>query len=175
MSGKAASAESEGKALTSRATEAPETEEILRRYPPDPRHLLSILLDIQAEHRYLPRETLKTVSDYLRVPEAQVYAMATFYKVLSLKPKGRSSIKVCMGTACHLRGNVEVLRALGEHLGISPGETTSDRAFTLEVVYCLGCCSLAPAMMIDEAVYGRLTPKKAISIVEELQGKVMAK
>lgn len=158
--------------MTLHATKAQVTEEIFRRYPPDQRHLLAILLDIQAECRYLPREALSAVSNYLRIPEARVYAMATFYKALSLKPRGKSSIKVCMGTACHLRGNAEILRAIGEHLGISPGETTPDRAFTLEVVYCLGCCSLAPVMMIDETVYGRLTPKKALSVVEEHRSKV---
>ena len=142
-------------------------EVLLRRYPPHPRYLLTILQDIQGTCRYLPREVLDRVGAYLRVPPSRVYGVATFYKALSLTPRGRKTVKVCMGTACHLRGAPQVLAALESALGIRSGGTTEDGAFSLETVNCLGACALAPVVMVEDRPYGAMSPAKVAALLEE--------
>jgi NADH:ubiquinone oxidoreductase subunit E len=116
---------------------------------------------------YLPREAQETVAEALGAPLSQVRGVVTFYHFFRTKPAGKHTIRVCLGTACHVRGAERVLSSLKEELGVEVGETSADGKFTLEVARCLGCCGLAPVMMIDEDVYGRLDPKKAREIVRK--------
>ncbi|QTX33008.1 NAD(P)H-dependent oxidoreductase subunit E [Aminithiophilus ramosus] len=128
---------------------------ILEAYGREERFLLPILQDLQERFRYLPRPALAEVARYLSVSESRVYAVATFYKAFSLTPKGRKSIKVCTGTACHLRGAGALLDALEKELGVAVGGTTADGQFTLETVNCLGACALAPVFTVEDQVYGK--------------------
>jgi NADH-quinone oxidoreductase E subunit len=141
---------------------------ILERHPQRPGELLAILLDIQETFRYLPKAALKEVARYLGVPESRVYSVATFYKAFTLKPRGERIIRICLGTACHLRGSPAVLERFAELLGIKPGETTPDGRFTLETVNCLGACALAPVVMIGEETYGQMTPEKVEKLLREV-------
>lgn len=151
--------------------EAPENlafdlQDLFKATPRHPRFLLPLLQDIQSRYRYLPRASLKLVAEHLGIPESRVYAVATFYKALSLTPRGEKTVRVCLGTACHLRGAASVLDALSRSLGIPPGGTTPDMRFTLETVNCLGACALAPVVTVNEQVYGQMTPGRVAELVE---------
>ncbi len=143
------------------------TQEILSTYPPHPRFLLPILQDIQAARKYLPVSEMKAVAEYLDVPDSRVYAVATFYKSLSLVPKGDVEIKLCMGTACHLRGAGAVLAKLERALGVENGSTTPDGRFSLETVNCLGACALAPVVVAGEKTFGKADAATVKRIIEE--------
>lgn len=145
-----------------------EMAEVVERHPRRPGELLAILLDLQETYHYLPRTALKEVARYLAVPESRVYGVATFYKALTLKPRGERVIRTCLGTACHLRGSPAVLERIEAVLGIKPGETTADGRFTLETVNCLGACALAPVVVIGEETYGQMTPDKVEKLLREL-------
>ncbi len=123
--------------------------------------LIAALESIQARYRYLPSEALILVSERLGVPLSQAYSVATFYHAFSLKPKGKHSLHVCMGTACHVRGSPQVLDRLETKLGVQPGGTTRDRQFTLETVNCLGACALGPIVVVDGEYAGQMTAQKA--------------
>lgn len=138
-------------------------QEIMGAYPTNPRFLLAILQDIQHAEKFLSAEAMKAVAKYLDVPDSKVYAVATFYKALSLTPKGEVEIKVCMGTACHLRGAGEIVRELEKDLGVKSGETTPDGRFSLETVNCLGACALAPVVMTGETVRGGLSAAQILA------------
>jgi len=135
-------------------------DKILEAYGMKEAHLVSILLDIQAEANFLPREILPYVAKKLGVPLSQVCRFATFYKAFSLKPRGRHVIKVCLGTACHVRGAVKVLQSIERELGTRRGDTTRDFKFTLETVNCLGACALGPLVMIDNDYHGQMKTTK---------------
>ena len=135
----------------------------------DESDLIGILQDIQKELNYVPEEALRLVAEKMQVPLSQVYSIATFYKAFSLEPRGRHLISVCMGTACHVRGGVQILDKLARDLEIEPGGTTPDKRFSLEEVRCLGCCGLAPVIMIDENTFGRLTPEGARKVVRDYE------
>jgi NADH-quinone oxidoreductase subunit E len=135
-------------------------EEILSHFNYDKGMLVSILQDVQAEYRYLPREALERVSKVLLVPLSQVYGVATFFKAFSLKPRGRHLINVCVGTACHVRGAVRVLEGVERELGLSAGETTADLRFTLETVNCVGACALGPVVIVDGEYHGQMKSEK---------------
>jgi NADH-quinone oxidoreductase subunit E len=122
--------------------------------------LISVLEDIQARYRYLPREAMILVSERMGVPLSQVYSVATFYHAFSLAPRGKHTICVCTGTACHVRGAVQVLNRLETNLDVGPGGTTRDRQFTLETVNCLGCCALGPVVVMDDEYEGQMTTSK---------------
>ncbi len=128
-------------------------EGVLGRHPADPSSLISVLQDIQAEVQYLPREALEAVARRLGAPRNQVYHVATFFKAFSLEPRGRHTIKVCMGTACHVRGAPRVLDELSRQLEIKSGETSADGEFTLETVNCVGACALGPVVVVDDRYY----------------------
>ena len=134
-------------------------DEIIELYGRKPSSLIPIMQDIQGEYRYLPRELLTYVAKEIGVKEAKAYSVATFYENFSFEAKGKYIIKVCDGTACHVRKSVPILEALQKELGLSKKKhTTDDMMFTVETVSCLGACGLAPVMMINDEVYGRLTP-----------------
>jgi len=141
-------------------------ETILDRYQSDRSMLVSILQDIQASFNFLPREVLERVSTSLSVPLSQVYSVATFFKALSLVPRGRHLINVCLGTACHVRGAKKILEAVEREIGIEAGATTEDRRFTLETVNCVGACALGPVVIIDGEYHGQVTTEKIAGALE---------
>jgi NADH-quinone oxidoreductase subunit E len=146
------------------------TKTILNKYPKEQRYLLAVLQDIQKKYNYLPRGALIMVQEYFDVPLSKLYSMATFYKALSLKPKGKYIIRVCDGTACHIRGSALIIDEIHRLLNILPGDTTEDGNFSLETVNCLGSCALAPVMVINDKYYGNVTPAMARQILREYGG-----
>lgn len=134
---------------------------ILHKYGYNKSSLISILLDIQEEYNYLPKDSLITVAKKLSVRLIDVYSVATFYKVFSLKPRGKHIINVCIGTACHVRGGRRIVEKIKKRLNIEVGETTDDRQFTLETVRCLGACALGPVMVVNGEYHGKLNAKQA--------------
>lgn len=144
-------------------------EEIIKKYQPKTDNLLSILHDIQdskATH-HISKEDLEDVCAYLKLPYSYVYGVATFYTMFSLKPRGRYVIRICQSPPCHLMGSTTISKELMKLLGIAFGHTTPDGLFTLEMASCLGVCGVAPAMMINNDVYGNLTPERLAAILEE--------
>ena len=132
-----------------------------------PGSLIPILQDVQARVGYLPPDVLERIGERAGIPAAQVYGVASFYSQFRLKPVGKYVIKVCHGTACHVQGAVAISDALTDELKTKDGETTEDGMFTLSSVACLGCCSLAPVMMVEENTFGRLTPDAARKVVRK--------
>ncbi len=130
--------------------------------------VIPVLQKTQELYGYLPLEALKRVSRRLRVPLSQIYGVATFYAQFYLSRRGRHTMRICDGTACHVRGAATIVAALEEELGIKAGGTTDDYRLTLEVVYCIGSCGLAPVAVIDDRVVGRLVPTKAVELAREL-------
>jgi len=151
------------------------TKIILNKYPKEQRFTLAMLQDIQKEYNYIPREALQMVSEYLMIPLSKLYALATFYKALSLKPKGKYIIKVCDGTACHIKSSPVILAEIEKVLNIKSGETTEDGLFSLETVNCLGSCALAPVMVVNEDYYGKVTPAMVRDILSHYGGGINAK
>ena len=139
---------------------------ILNDYRHDKSLLVSILQDLQTECNYLPEEGLSRVSEGLDIPLSQVYSVATFFKAFSLTPRGRHSIAVCLGTACHVRGALRVLEEIERRLGINRGETTKDLKFTLETVNCVGACALGPIVIADGGYSGQMKTDKVKSLLE---------
>lgn len=138
-------------------------------YEPNPSSLIPLLQKTQEIFGYLPREALEEISRYLKVPLSRVYGVATFYAQFRFEPLGKYVIKICHGTACHVNGAVNISQAIKEEVGIEEGKTTEDGLITLERVACLGCCSLAPVIMINDRVYGKLTPEKGRKIIKNLK------
>ena len=147
-------------------------DEIVDGYDGEDSWLVMILQDIQQEYNYLPAKSLKRVAARLEIPLSRVYNVATFYSSLSLTERGKYLIKVCDGTACHLRGFVNIRDEIKRQLGIEKGQTTADKKFTLEVVACLGACALAPVMTINSAYHGQMTPEKIRKALEEYKEKL---
>lgn len=134
--------------------------------------LMPVIQDIQRVYRYLPPELLSYVAEQLDISEAKVYSVATFYENFSFEPKGKYVLKVCDGTACHVRKSIPILNRLREDLGLSEKKhTTDDMLFTLETVSCLGACGLAPVMTVNDKVYPSMTPDAASALIEELRGE----
>jgi NADH-quinone oxidoreductase subunit E len=127
--------------------------------------LIPMLQQVQAEIGYLPPEVMDRIAERSGVPAARVFGVASFYSQFRLEPVGKHIIRVCQGTACHVQGAVAITEAICDELGVEEGGTTTDGRFTVEPVACLGCCSLAPVIMIDEDTYGRLTPDEARKVV----------
>lgn len=145
---------------------------IIKEYPAEARYTLAMMQDIQKEYNYIPRESMEMLAEYLDVHLSKLYSMATFYKALSLKPKGKYIIKVCDGTACHIRNSQGLIDEIESLLNIKPGETTEDGKFSLETVNCLGSCALAPVMVINEKYYGKMTVAKIKEILKEYGGDI---
>lgn len=147
-----------------------EVSAVISAYPAEKRHSLAILQDIQHKFGYIPREGFEALAVRLDIKLATLYAMATFYKALSLEPKGKHIIKVCDGTACHIRGATTLVDTLERTLGIKAGETTPDGLFTVETVNCLGACAIAPVMVVDEKYYPKVTSEQVWQILESYSG-----
>jgi NADH-quinone oxidoreductase subunit E len=130
--------------------------------------LISILHDVQDRYKYLPEEALKMVASRLRMDINEIYGVATFYKSFSLIPKGKHSVTLCLGTACHVRGGPKILRELKTLLNIEPGQTTPDKQFSLNVVNCLGVCAIGPVMFVDGKFYGEMNSLKAKRVIEKI-------
>ncbi|MGC8926805.1 MAG: NAD(P)H-dependent oxidoreductase subunit E [Myxococcota bacterium] len=145
----------------------PKLDSIISKYKSNRSLLLSMFQDIQREYRYLPKEAIKYVCESLNIPVVKGYELATFYKSLSLIPRGRHTIHVCMGTACHLKGAPGVLEAFERDLGVKRGGTSEDGLFTLESVNCLGACALAPLVRVDEKDYGKVNQTSVKNIINE--------
>lgn len=129
--------------------------------------LLPLLEDINTEYGYLPEEVLRIITGELGYPLSQLYSLATFYDVFRLEPRGRHLIRVCQGTACYVRGGQRILESVERGLGVKEGETTSNRQFTVESVRCMGCCSLAPVLRVDEDTYGRMRTGRFREVVKK--------
>ena len=133
-------------------------DQIIDKHHCEASSLIQILLDIQSENHWLPKEALDRVSEKLQVPMSKIKHITTFYKSFSLVPKGRHEVHVCMGTACHVRGAQRVLDTVQDQTGIKPGETDIDLKFSLETVNCLGCCALGPVMVVNGEYHGNIAP-----------------
>ncbi len=131
-----------------------------------PRHLIAVLQEVQDVYGYLPEPALEEISYGLNVPLARVYGVCTFYSQFRMAPLGKYIIKVCDGTACHVRGSNDLLEELKTQLGIHPGQTTEDGLFSFETVMCIGACGLAPVIMIGDETYGKLTPGKLSEVLD---------
>jgi len=146
-----------------------EIEVLLDKYRRQPSQLISVLHDVQAKYNWLPKEALVQISEGLEIPLSRTYSVASFYKAFKTTPRGRHLIRVCLGTACHVRGGLRIMEKAGEVLGINAEETTPDMKFTLERVNCLGCCAMGPMIVVDEDYYGHVTTtdvKKALESYE---------
>jgi len=146
-----------------------QSDEILSRYSGERSDLIPILQEAQEGFGYLPQEVMQRIAKFLRLPESTVYAVATFYALCKLTPTGRRIVKVCRGTACHVRSADQILQEVEKQLGMKPGETTDDLEYSVETIACFGSCALAPVMVIDRTVYGRVTPKKVGQILADTE------
>jgi NADH-quinone oxidoreductase subunit E len=142
------------------------TEQIINKHQGDAGSLIQVLLEIQSENRWLPKEVLEKVSKKLKVPLNRIQHIVTFYKAFSLVPKGRHEVHVCTGTACHVRGAPRLLDSVQDLIGIKPGETDLDLKFSLETVNCLGCCALGPVMVVDGEYHGKMAPAKSEEVLK---------
>lgn len=150
--------------------DAKQMDEILAKHGRQASNIIAILQDVQETYRYLPREIFPYLSKELGMTTANIYSVATFYENFSLEPKGKYVIKVCNGTACHVRKSIPILEKLRETLNLKEGQvTTDDFVFTVETVSCLGACGLAPVLMVNDTVYPSMTPEKVVALVQELR------
>ncbi len=144
-------------------------DQIIDKHECEASSLIQVLLEIQNENHWLPKEALERVAERLQVPLTRIQHIATFYKAFSLVPKGRHEVHVCMGTACHVRGARRVLDSVQDLTGIKPGETDLDLKFSLETVNCLGCCALGPVMEIDGKTHGKMAPAEMKDVLKNYE------
>ena len=144
-------------------------DDVFSRFGGERGDLIPILQEIQAVEGYIASEAMTRTARFLNIPESTVYGVTTFYAQFYLTPQGRHKIRVCLGTACHVRGGNDIMRALERKLGISAGETTDDLKFTLERVACFGSCALGPVMVVNDKVHGKMTPGGAEKLLETLE------
>jgi NADH-quinone oxidoreductase subunit E len=145
--------------------------EILSSYQGKEEELIPVLQQVQQVFGYLPEPAMKRIARFLKLPKSTVFGVGTFYAQFKLVPSGRNIIRVCRGTACHVRGGARILREVEKHLGIKPGESSPDLEYSLEAVACFGSCALAPVMVIGNKVYGRMTPAKVKEILTHVEGE----
>jgi len=142
---------------------------IMKKYLNDKNKLIPILQEVQNEYRYLPEEVLTYIAITLDLPPARVFGVATFYSHFALKPKGKHIIKVCDGTACHVKNSVPIIEAIMKKLNLSEEKnTTEDMLFTIETVSCLGACGIAPVVVINEDVYSCMNPEKIVEVIDRI-------
>ena len=147
-------------------------DEIIANHTKEERSLIPIIQDIQAEYRYLPPELLTYVAKEIGITDARAYSVASFYENFSFEPKGKYILKVCDGTACHVRKSTPIMERLRSDLGLEEGrQTTDDMLFTLETVACLGACGLAPVMTIDGEVHAKMDPETALALLEDIRAR----
>jgi NADH-quinone oxidoreductase subunit E len=144
---------------------------LIEAYSAKPEHLLAMMQDIQKHYNYLPRLAISMISQHVGSPVSRVYAMASFYKSFSLIPKGRFVFRVCDGTACHIKNSESLLDQLNQRLGVGVGETTADGQYSIETVNCLGACALAPVMVVNGKVFGKVSPGEVERIIKEYGGQ----
>ncbi|HQO09302.1 MAG TPA: NADH-quinone oxidoreductase subunit NuoE [Clostridiales bacterium] len=144
---------------------------LLKKYAGKKGSIIPLLQGVQEIYRFIPKEAILKISEATGLSESDIFGVVTFYSQFRLNPVGKHIIKVCHGTACHVQNANGITTALVNELGVEDGKTTSDRLFTLESVACLGCCSLAPVMMIGEETYGKLTGEKAVKIIREIRNR----
>ncbi|NTW05545.1 MAG: NADH-quinone oxidoreductase subunit NuoE [Peptococcaceae bacterium] len=144
-------------------------QELLKKYKGTRGALIPLLQEAQEIYGYLPKEAMQQISGTLNIPFSKTYGVVTFYSQFHLKPRGRNIIRVCQGTACHVRGATKVFDAVSKKIQVAKNETTKDLRYTLETVACLGACGLAPVMMVNEDTHGRLTADKAGGIIERYE------
>ncbi len=145
-----------------------EIEKILEKFSGVQGSLIMILHAVQEKFGFLPKEVLELISEELKVPLSEIYGIATFYSYFRLEPQGKHVIRLCMGTACYVKGAADLLTAL-EQMGLKEGKVSEDGYFSLDLVRCIGACSMAPALMIDEEVYGKLTPNNLKKLLEDFR------
>lgn len=145
------------------------TKQIVKKHKGDKSALIAVLQDIQEAFNYLPKEALIAVGDAMGIPTSRVYEVATFYNAFSLNPRGEHIVKICVGTACHVRGASAILDKFERTLFIKPGETNQDRKFSLELVNCVGACALGPVVVIDTEYHGQMTMAKVDKIIGKLK------
>ena len=151
----------------SETTDLAKIEPILQRFGKQKGALIPVLQEVQAIYGYLPKEALILIGREMKIPLSRIYGVVTFYAQFYLTPRGKHTVRVCRGTACHVRGGKSVLNVVKDSLGIEDGETTNDLQFSLETVACLGTCFLAPVMMVDRSYYGKLIPERVPSILDK--------
>ncbi len=145
-------------------------DEILRRHSCEKKELITIIQEIQKEYRYLPEDILIYVAEKMDISQSKIYGVATFYENFSLEAKGKNIIKVCDGTACHVRKSLPILNAMNKELGLSDKKkTTDDLLFTIETVSCLGACGLAPVITINDHVHPKMTPETAVDLIRTIK------
>jgi len=142
---------------------------IFQNYERKQDQLIPILQDVQKKFGYVAEESVREISKYLRISENQIFGVSSFYAQFRFTPPGRHSVKVCLGTACHVRGGATLLEMLERELGIGCGETTSDRRFDLERVACLGCCALSPVVQVDGDIYSRMTVNRLSELLKQYE------
>lgn len=141
---------------------------ILSKFPETKGNLIGILHEIQNEFRYLPKEELQYLSKKIEIPMTQIYSIANFYNRFSLTPTGEHELCICLGTACHVKGGQDLFKQAKKELKVDEGETTEDMKFTLKVLRCIGACSLAPAIMVDEETYSEMTPNSIKELIKSI-------
>lgn len=144
---------------------------IVSGFPQTREYLIPILQEIQEHAGYLPKEGIRITSQHLSLPEAKIFGVATFYNQFKLTPPGKYEIQICRGTACHVRGSAGLLDILETELGIQAGETTKDGLFSLDIVACIGACSIAPVMTVDGEFYGRLDKNRIAEVLDEYRAR----
>lgn len=154
--------------MTKAMSVAAKTKQIVKKHGNDKSGMIAVLQDIQEAFNYLPKDALKTAAKAMNVPFSRVYEAATFYTAFSLKPRGQNVVKICMGTACHVRGAAALQDKFERTLGIKPGETTKDNKFSLETVNCVGACALGPVVVINTDYHGQVTMKKIDKIIDNI-------
>ena len=145
---------------------AGKVESLIDSYVDKKEQLISLLQDIQSEFNYIPQDVLIKISQKLDIPLSQVFSVATFFQAFSLKPRGRHTITVCLGTACHVKGGQRLVDKMERDFGLKPGETTNDERFTLETANCLGCCALGPVVVVDGKYESQVNPEKLDKILK---------
>lgn len=146
---------------------AVKVETLIDSYADRKEQLISLLQDVQAEFNYIPQDVIIKISQKLEIPLSQVFSVATFFQAFSLKPRGRHTITVCLGTACHVKGGHRLVDKIQRDFGLKPGETTKDERFTLETANCLGCCALGPVVVIDGKYESQVNPEKLEKILKK--------
>jgi NADH-quinone oxidoreductase subunit E len=141
-------------------------EPVLQKYQGQEDALITLLQEMQNIYSYLPEEALIRLSSFMRIPMSRVYAVATFYAQFYLTPRGRNTIRICRGTACHVKGGALIREAVERELGIKAGETTTDFEYNLDTVGCIGACAMAPNVVINQTAHGKMTPNKVAEILK---------